>query len=104
MLLTANINPGSASSIKEAANKVEEKILETNPQSMRGFRQKNQALLKTPFQAATEVIYTMCKDVTKKKKSLQCFVDFSISIIVGNATSSRSLDSLIPVISTVPLT
>lgn len=40
MLLTANINPGSAGSIKEAANKVKEKILETNPKSIRGFRKK----------------------------------------------------------------
>lgn len=45
MLLTANINPGSASSIKEAANKVKEKILETNPQSMRGVRQKKSSLV-----------------------------------------------------------
>lgn len=101
MLLSANIHPASASSMQETANKVGEKILETNQQSMRGIRQKIQenatkcglpatstiraegdarynnstfsAVGKTPFQAATQVTYTMCENVTTKKKVIAVF-------------------------------
>ncbi|XP_062604515.1 uncharacterized protein LOC134266309 [Saccostrea cucullata] len=101
MLLTANIHPASASSMQDTANKVGEKISSVNRRSMtdirKSLKEKNSecglpvnssiraegdarynnstfsALGKTPFQAGTQVTYTMCENVTSEKKIISVF-------------------------------
>lgn len=101
MLLTANIHPTSASSMQDTANKVGQQISRVNRRSMRDIRTKLQeenqtcglpanttiraegdarynnsmfsAVGKTPFQAGTQVTYTLCENVTKKKRVISVF-------------------------------
>ena len=101
MFLTANVLPASASSMQESANKVGQKITEVNKMSMRKIRHEVQeknmqcglpattpirvegdarynnsmfsGVGRTPFQAATQVTYTMCENVTNRKKIISVY-------------------------------
>uniref|UniRef100_K1Q8E3 Mutator-like transposase domain-containing protein n=1 Tax=Magallana gigas TaxID=29159 RepID=K1Q8E3_MAGGI len=100
MLLVANIKPASATNIHQTCNKVCKIITDVNKNSMKKIRQVIQelnekcglantpiraerdarynnatfsAIGKTPFQAATQVTYTLSENVTKKKNVMAVF-------------------------------
>lgn len=101
MFLTANVLPASASSMQETANKVSKKVAQVNKMSMKKIRSELQeknvicglpattpiraegdarynnsmfsGVGRTPFQAATQVTYTMCENVTTRKKIVSVY-------------------------------
>lgn len=100
MLLCANIEPASATNIHQTCNKVGKIITDVSKNSMKKIRQDIQelnekcglantpiraegdarynnatfsAIGKTPFQAATQVTYTLSENVTKKNNVVAVF-------------------------------